>query len=378
MSGPPACATFAGEREGSLTERIGCFAHDRDGLLIVNQFSGSRKSFNDNFQGSWSGWTKIQGAPGPFDNGPSATAYLPGSYSLKPDSQIDVFYDAGHSVLEHGWFDGSTFHFQKLDGIFNSGSCARTTANRVDCVARGFTNTNIYHRQWVEDAPNIASFVASTYHLSPGDVSTLTWNVPSCDPVYCYVFLTGEVGNDPNKPVGPKGSQVGPVGSFATSPPATASYSLIASNGYRRSVSSLTLNVGQPSNCTPKGPQGSGVLLNEINSGNGSPIYYEGTYYSTANGCGTTLTSFSNLNAFTVRLLASGHSSTDCLSPSPNGFSVSLINGQTSTSADIKTLYGSPAPLLPVKVVVCADQSMVRIDGSLPSVLGLNLLYTTQ
>jgi hypothetical protein len=245
--GQPSCAVFASAVPAPQTELIGCFARqaDDDQTLIFNTFNGTLLADNT-YLGNWSGWAPVPNAP-KIVGDPWATSY-PYSFTYSGlqvfvDADIDVFFGSSPAgTMWHGWLSGASWHFEAVGGIFNSGSCSRTSLPRIDCVASG--GTSLWHTTWLEPAPTIKTFAASQVSFGPGGgTTTLSWSVEHCDQRFCGLSLGQSVPGQSY--FGPLSTMValGPSGSVPVKVTQTTTYEITASNVYHSNTSYAKVTV---------------------------------------------------------------------------------------------------------------------------------------
>jgi len=370
IGGAASCSSFP----TTLSLQVGCFSHDRDGALLINMYKGS-----------WSGWSAVNGAPQASSSySPSTTTYPHNSFSLPVVAELDVFYEGAKGSLIHGWYDGSKFAFESLQAIFYSGSCIRTDAAKVDCVAKSLPKYELWHGTWVLPGPRIASYVANPMTISPGGKSTLSWNIPDCDPVYCSTSIVGYTGNSPGIVNNDffQQAMLPRSGTLTVSPSTTASYRLFTIARYQFSVSDRTIEVQTqpPGACSPKGQQTQLATLYLVGTGqNNSVLGYAGTYPNYPgwqNNCNQTVVSFQNPTLYGLLLLAPGHVVDDCVAPNAGSFTAFLGPNQSSSTAILQKVYGTASPRLPVQLTVCPQSNVITSSG-VPQAINLAVTFDT-
>src|SRR5216683_1816823 len=256
--------------------------------------------------------------------------------------RLDLFTIGEDGVLWHFWFDGQNRanRWESLGsppfGLVGTPSAVSWGPGRLDVFAIGGASSNLWHI-WYDAGPPtrpIASLTTNATSIQPGSSATLFWTTQNATSVTL------------------EGSQVALDGSQTVSPQATTTYHLSASGPGGTQVATVTVNVTS-STCA------SGATSNTpLTIPTGAPLTGGNAYFVTDltqlvpnNPCTLQLTSITNENNFGIQLLASGGSSKDCFSGS--SVTVDVPAFQTTTSAQLQTLYGSQPPPFRMQIAGC-------------------------
>jgi len=311
--------------------RLDLFTIGEDGVLWHFWFDGQNRANR---------WESLGSPPFGLVGTPSAVSWGPG--------RLDVFAIKQDGGLWHQWWDGSWGPGESLGsppgGLRGASLGAQALSagavswapGRLDVFAIGGASSNLWHI-WYDAGPPtrpIASLTTNATSIQPGSSATLFWTTQNATSVTL------------------EGSQVALDGSQTVSPQATTTYHLSASGPGGTQVATVTVNVTS-STCA------SGATSNTpLTIPTGAPLTGGNAYFVTDltqlvpnNPCTLQLTSITNENNFGIQLLASGGSSKDCFSGS--SVTVDVPAFQTTTSAQLQTLYGSQPPPFRMQIAGC-------------------------